>query len=296
MVSGEALSDALQVSRVAVWKHIRRLRELGYGIVSTAQGYRLESSPDTPFAWEFPEREGRIHYQRSVGSTMDLARDLARKGSPAMTVVVAEEQTQGRGRMARSWISEREGLYFTVVTRPELAPALAARVGFAAAVSLARVARDSYRVPAQVKWPNDVLVGERKLAGILAEMEITGERVQYVNLGMGINVNHHPELPGRPATALKLETGAPVSRKAVLAQFLAAFETRLAGIQTLAVMEEWKALTMTLGRRVEIVAPGETLGGRAVDLDPTGALVLETDSGELRQVHYGDCFPQPPEK
>lgn len=293
VLSGEALSSILGVSRVAVWKHIRRLQELGYAIDSTPQGYRLDAAPDTPFPWEFPEREGNIHYQQSVGSTMDLARDLARKDCPAMTVVVAEEQTQGRGRMARQWVSAPKGLYFTVVTRPDLAPAQAVRVGFAAAVSLAQLVRDHFGVPAWVKWPNDLLVGESKLAGMLAEMETAGELVQFINIGIGINVNHHPDNPDVAATSLQKETGGMVSRQAVLKLFLAAFEACLDRIHTTEVIDQWKALTQTLGRQVRVVTRQSTITGWARDVDDTGALKVETAPGEIRLVHYGDCFLLP---
>jgi len=291
--SGEELSEALGISRVAVWKHIRRLRELGYDITATPQGYRLDHSPDTPFAWEFPHRQGLIHYHPSVDSTMNGARDLARQDCPAMSVVVSGEQTSGKGRMARQWVSAPQGLYFTVVTRPDLAPPLAPRVGFAAAVSLARVFRDEYSVAARVKWPNDVLTDQGKLAGMLAEMETDGEWVRHVNVGIGVNVNHHPEIAETAATSLKAETGGPVSRKQVLDLFLTAFETRLEQIHAPSIMEEWKELNQTLGKQVKIVTRTATLQGLALDVDDSGALVLETSGGDQRLVHYGDCFPLP---
>ena len=121
-VSGEVLSTALGLSRTAVWKQVRKLQELGYAIEASAKGYRLDGSPDAPLPWEFPGREETVHYFTEVSSTMDIARKLARDGCPPFSVVVADRQTKGRGRLQRSWHSEPGGLYFTVVLRPSLPP------------------------------------------------------------------------------------------------------------------------------------------------------------------------------
>ncbi|GAF85753.1 unnamed protein product, partial [marine sediment metagenome] len=122
VVSGEMLSSELGITRVSIWKHIRRLRESGYSIIGTPKGYRLINSPDIPFSWEFPERESQIHYFSEVTSTMDVAKDLARKGCPDFTVVVAGHQKKGRGRLKRIWFSSEGGLYFTIVLRPKISP------------------------------------------------------------------------------------------------------------------------------------------------------------------------------
>ncbi|MFZ0728487.1 MAG: biotin--[acetyl-CoA-carboxylase] ligase [Desulfobacterales bacterium] len=289
-VSGEALSAALGLSRTAVWKQIRKLQELGYAIAPSAKGYRLDGSPDTPLPWEFPGREQRIHFFPEVASTMDIARNLAREGCDPFTVVVADRQTQGRGRLQRSWHSAAGGLYFTVVLRPLLPPLLSSRVSFCASLSLAVTLQRLFGVAAALKWPNDILVDERKLAGMLSEMEAETDRIAFVNVGIGLNVNNDPAGAGAAATSLTEILGRPVSRVRLLAEYLDALESRLASIEKMDVIAEWKARTVTLGRQVEIVTQRETVTGKAVDVDENGSLILQLDDGSLRSVIYGDCF------
>jgi len=177
VVSGSAICARLGTSRVAVWKHIQKLQEMGYGIESGPKGYRLNSSPDSLQPWEFPGREDRVVFLPEAASTMDVAKELARKGCPAFTVVVAGRQTQGRGRLRRVWDSGEGGLYFRVVLRPSLPVLWSPRVNFLAALTLADVLRDGYGVDAGLKWPNDILVEGRKLSGLLAEMGSEGAQV-----------------------------------------------------------------------------------------------------------------------
>jgi BirA family biotin operon repressor/biotin-[acetyl-CoA-carboxylase] ligase len=289
-VSGEILSTYLGLTRTAVWKQIRKLQELGYVIEASAKGYRLDGSPDTPLPWEFPGREETVHYFTEVSSTMDIARQLARDGCPPFSVVVADRQTKGRGRLQRSWHSEPGGLYFTVVLRPSLPPLMSARVSFGAALVLAQALKRLYDVAAAVKWPNDILVKERKLAGMLSEMEAETDRMAYVNVGIGLNVNNDPSGAAAVATSLKEILGRPVSRIRLLQAYLEALEARLARIEEADVIAEWKAHNVTLGRRVEIVTQRETVAGTAVDVDEHGSLILQLSDGSRRTVIYGDCF------
>lgn len=289
-VSGEFLSTALGLSRTAVWKQIRKLQGLGYAIEASAKGYRLDGSPDTPLPWEFTGREETIHYFPEVSSTMDIARTLAREGCPPFSVVVADRQTKGRGRLQRSWHSEAGGLYFTVVLRPSLPPLMSPRVSFCAALVLVLTLESLLDVTAAVKWPNDILVKERKLAGMLAEMEAETDRLAYVNVGIGLNVNNDPSGATAAATTLKEVLGRPVSRIRLLQAYLEALEARLPTIEETDVIAEWKAHSVTLGRRVEIVTQRETVAGMAVDLDENGSLILQLADGSRRTVIYGDCF------
>lgn len=289
-MSGEYLSSTLGISRVSIWKHIHKLKELGYNIDSTTSGYRLADSPDTPFPWEFPEREDRVHYFPEVSSTMEIARDLARKNCPELSVVVAGRQTAGRGRLNRQWLSDDGGLYFTVVLRPDIAVPISSRVNFLASLTLARVLRESFQIEAAVKWPNDILVKERKLSGMLSELEAEADRVFFINIGMGINVNNDPGGIEPPGISLKTLMGREVSRIELLARFLDEFEKRLAGADFENVVSEWKKYTITLQRRVRIVTREETCEGLALDVDENGALIVELDDGTLKQIIYGDCF------
>lgn len=293
VVSGETLSAKLGISRVSVWKHIKKLKELGYDIPATSTGYQLVSSSDPLFPWEFPGRESKIHYFEEVTSTMDVARDLARKGCPDFTVVIAGRQNKGRGRLKRVWHSEAGGLYFTIVLRPELPPVFSTRIIFMASLTLARTLREMFGIDAMVKWPNDILVHDWKISGILSEMEAESDRITFMNIGVGVNVNNDltPEEP--TAGSLKAILGRTVSRGEVLARFLDKLENRIKGRAFDRVIAEWKQHTMTIDRHVKIVTTRETYEGLAVDVDENGALVLQLADGSLKKVIHGDCFHQP---
>lgn len=290
VVSGEALSREIGVSRVAVWKHLQKLQEMGYGIEATARGYRLLEVPDRLYSWEFPGWETRIHHYDEVGSTMEVARRMARKGCPAYTVVAAERQTAGRGRLQRTWVSGTGGIYLTVVLRPVLPPQFGYRVNFAASAVLARVLRRRYDLDARVKWPNDILVEGRKVCGLLAEMEAEADLVSFVNVGLGINANNAAPVTETGAVSLRQVLGRPVSRRNLLADFLGALERRLTGQDLADAVVEWRRYAMTLDRRVRVVTTRETIEGRAVDVDESGALIVEQADGSRRAVIYGDCF------
>lgn len=292
VLSGERLSEKLRISRVSIWKHIKKLQECGYEIISTAKGYELTKSPDTPFPWEFPNFKDRIHYFPEVESTMDVARNLARKGADHLSVVIADRQIKGRGRLRRQWFSERGGLYFTTILRPVIAPALSFRISFSASLALIRILRDLYSVDAKVKWPNDILVDEKKLSGMLSEMETEADLVSYINIGMGINVNNDPLVAEPNATSLKFLLNRDVSRIEVLNHFLNEFEKFLSHIESEDIISKWKECSGTLNRGVKIVTTKEQIEGVAKDVDETGALVVELSDGTVKRVIHGDCFYQ----
>ena len=290
VVSGETLSARLGTSRVSVWKHIRKLQSLDYEIASTPKGYRLLSSPEVPFPWEFPARASQIHYFPEVTSTMDAAMALAREGCADFTVVVAGRQTKGRGRLQRIWQSFEGGLFFTIVLRPDIPPAWGSRINLAAAVDCAETLREMFAIDVKVKWPNDILFRERKLAGILLQMEAEVDKITFMNIGIGLNVNNAPETEVPTAVSLKDILGQTVSRKDILSKFLDRFETRMKLKDLQGVIGQWKSLNVTLHRRVTIVTIREQIKGMAVDIDDNGGLVVRLDNGETRTVIFGDCF------
>ena len=289
-LSGEAMSAELKITRVSVWKHIQKLRELGYDIASGPNGYRLKTSPDALYPWEFDRRASQIHFFREIPSTMDTARELARKGCPDFTVVIAQQQTKGRGRLARTWISDEGGLYFSVILRPEIPPVLSYRINFTASLCLTKVLRRLFQVPALVKWPNDILVGGGKLCGMLSELEAESDRVSFINLGIGINVNNNPAPKEQKAVSLKNLTGKEVERRLILSEFLDEFEAKTRSIAEENVIPEWKKFTGTLNQPVKIVTLHETLKGVAREIEDDGGLILELADGSTRKVLYGDCF------
>lgn len=292
IVSGQSISAQLGISRVSVWKHIQKLQELGYDIVATASGYRLENSPDIPFPWEFPEWESRLVYYPELPSTMALAKELARNNCPAFTTVIAGRQISGRGRLNRSWLSEEGGLYFTTVLRPDLPPALSFRVSFLASMTLARTLKEIFSIDARVKWPNDILVSERKISGMLSELEAEADRVAFINIGIGINVNNDPSAAQPTATSIKEILGREVSKKDILFRYLDAIEKEMQTAALDRVIQDWKQYAATLNRDVRVVTSKQVFTGRAIDVDDSGALILKSADGSLQKILYGDCFHQ----
>jgi BirA family biotin operon repressor/biotin-[acetyl-CoA-carboxylase] ligase len=301
-VSGEAISDKLGLSRAAVWKHVNALRAQGYTIEAVAaRGYRLVGIPDRLGPLELrpllsTHDVGReVHWFAEVGSTNDVAKELAEEGALHGEVVVAETQTAGRGRRGRAWVSPPgKNLYLSVVLRPELPPSRAPELTLLASVALCEAVRRTGVAGAAIKWPNDVLAGGRKLGGILTEMAAEPDVVQWVVLGTGVNVNaareDFPEELRDVATSLALERGEPVPRTLFAAALLSGLEAwldRHAAEGFAPVRAAWRELSDTLGRDVRVRAAGEELVGRAEDVDAQGALLVRTAAG-LQRVLAGD--------
>jgi len=289
-LSGETLSEQLGISRVSVWKHIRSLKKDGYVIEASPRGYKLVSSPDLLLPYEFPDLEQRIHYFQEIDSTMDAARELARKGAGEGTLVIAEAQAHGRGRLSREWLSPKGGIYFTLILRPSTSPAYAPRINLMASVAVATTIRKLFGLNAELKWPNDVLIGGRKVCGILAEMDAEMDVVNFVNVGIGINANTSIPQFEKTVTSLKDALGREISRKEFLSVVLVELERRQALLMEGALLEEWKKLSVTLNKYVRILSPGEVIVGRAIDIDTTGALIIRKRNGSLKKALAGDCI------
>jgi BirA family biotin operon repressor/biotin-[acetyl-CoA-carboxylase] ligase len=289
-LSGEMLSERLGVSRVAIWKHVRTLRNDGYSIDASPAGYRLLSCPDLLLPYEFPDLEGRIHYFREIGSTMDAARELAKEGAAEGTIVIAETQTRGRGRLGREWLSPQGGIYLTLILRPRISPAYAPRINLMVSIAVASTIRELFGLRAELKWPNDVQIGGKKVCGILAEMSAEMDVVNFVNVGIGTNVNNSMSRFREVATSLKDELGREISRKRFLNALLAEMDERRAILMEPELLHQYRRLSCTLGRDVRMTSLGEEVTGKAIDVDAMGALVLKEKDGSLRTVVVGDCI------
>ena len=289
-LSGETLSEQLGVSRVSIWKHIHSLKEDGYVIEASSRGYRLISSPDLLLPYEFPDLEQKIHYFPAIGSTMDAARELAKRGAKEGTIVIAEAQTRGRGRLSREWLSPEGGIYFTIILRPRISPAYAPRINLMVAVAVAATIRKLLGLKAELKWPNDVLIEGRKVCGILAEIDAETDVINFVNVGIGINANTSIPQFEKTATSLKDALGREISRKDFLRSLLVEIERRQPLLMKVDLLEEWKKLSATLKKDVRIMSLGEEVLGQAIDIDATGALILKGKDGSLKTVLVGDCI------
>ncbi|MBM9606235.1 biotin--[acetyl-CoA-carboxylase] ligase [Desulfopila inferna] len=291
VLSGERISEELGTSRVSVWKHIQGMVKSGIPIVSSPKGYLLSSDPDSLNPLEFGDRKDQIHHFGEILSTMNEAIKLAQQGCPEFTVVVAERQTQGRGRMERVWASADGGLYFTLVLRPIVPVMLAGLVNLAAAVEMAALL-GSYGITASLKWPNDILVGTHKICGFLSQMESEGDLLRHLNIGIGLNVNNDPKKEEPSAVSLRELLGRQVPRREILINFLNRFEKRLENFDAATVIEDWKAGNSTIGQHVRISTLRTTVEGVAMDINGDGALILQMDDGSHQTVVHGDCFYQ----
>ncbi len=302
-ISGEKLASELGVSRTAVWKAVKSLRSRGYSIEAVPRrGYRLVKTPDVIFPQEI--KRGlrtrvfgrKIVYFEEVASTNDVAKELASQGAPEGTLVIAEMQTRGRGRMSREWFSPRGGLWFSIILRPDMTPGEVPLLALMLGVGVAKaLLREGLRC--HLKWPNDVLVDGRKVCGILTELDAEMDVVNYVIGGIGINVNN--EVKDFPmefrhlATTVKAELGRKVSRVVLLKHVLEELERTYDGLNEKGgsvVLDEWRRLSSTLGKRVRVVTHGRTIEGLALDVADNGALLIELENGRIEKIISGDCL------
>lgn len=308
-VSGAELSQKLGLTRAAIWARVNELRRLGYEIEASPHlGYRLHGTPDVLHADDLltrlphPRIVGRdIQVFQSTTSTNDVVEKLARDGVQEGVVVFAESQTQGRGRLGRKWLSPPgKGLWFSVLLRPGVRPPEATRLTVATATALRRAIQAETGLHPAIKWPNDILVNHRKVAGILTELSAEPDRVKHVILGVGVDVNlNASEFPPdlrRQATSLKIETGEPVTRPALAAAILRELDADYARIRAgefSAVADEWEAHCTTVGQTVAIRIGQRLVRGRAESLGDEGALLLRTEHGHIERIIGGDVTVEP---
>ncbi len=302
-ISGEELGKRLNVSRTAVWKHINELRN---------RGYKIDSSPKSGYSFIksthllLPEEIGLglntqimgkhiVHYDE-VSSTQDIAAELARGGAAEGTLVIAEMQTKGRGRKGRSWVSLPEGgIYLSLILRPNLMPPQIVQIPLIAGLALTKAIKDIVPLQPMIKWPNDIIIGKKKVGGILTEMSCEIDGVNYIVLGIGINVNMPASLlveqTAGIATSLAAEYGEYISRAKLVQCFLSEFETiytKFLASGFSLVRDEWKVLNNTIGSWVKVSDGGEEIEGEALDIDNDGFLLVRKESGDVSRIISGD--------
>ena len=305
-VSGQQISKDLHVLRTAIWKHINVLKERGYIFESsTRKGYRLIYAPNllTPLEIDsalHTETFGRhVVYLESTQSTNEEAKKIAREGAEEGTIVVAEEQITGHGRLARGFYSPfAKGIWFSLILRPKFFPMEASKCTLLAAVGVCRGIRRMGLADAGIKWPNDILVHGKKLVGILTLMSASMEKIDYIIMGIGINTgikkNEFPEDFREGATSF-LNEGINVSRKDLLAAILGELEKEYSIAQDEGfdkVLDDWRALSVTLGQEVRVIFGDDSYTGKAVDIDRDGCLLVNTGS-EVKRVIAGDVSIRP---
>ncbi len=302
-ISGQEISAVLHVSRAAVWKQIKVLREMGFEIESKhSQGYRLLSAPDLLLAAEIENGlDGQLIGQKVVSfsetdSTNVRARRLAENGALEGTVVIAEQQSSGRGRLGRRWESPfGVNIYCSVILRPEIPIQKAPQLTFLSAVAVAETLNKNCSLSAEVKWPNDILVKGAKISGLLNEMSAETEKIHFVILGIGINLNmtrdQFPKKLNYPATSALIETGKTIDRQQFLQTFLQYLDSYYAEFSERGfapIRRRWESLSGIMNLQVEVDQGGEKLQGTVVGLDSEGALRLQLEGGQIKTILTGD--------
>jgi BirA family biotin operon repressor/biotin-[acetyl-CoA-carboxylase] ligase len=301
-VSGEYLSETLGISRTMVWKHVGSLRDGGYIIESvTSQGYRLKEIPDRLLPAEvkqdlktdFVGKE--IYYFDEIKSTSVKAKELA-TDNPEGTVIIAEKQLEGKGRMGKGWYSPPGGIWFSMILKPRIPPDHVHRLTLVAGVAVAEVLSE-LGLNAEIKWPNDILINEKKVCGILTEMEAELDVVNYVIVGVGIDANIDldmlPPITMMQTTSLREELGRDVDRIALVRGILERFERHYTAFlkgDFHSILKRWREHSSTIGRRVKIVAGLRTIEGEAVGIDHDGELIVELDDGTVEKEITGTCY------
>ena len=301
-ISGEYLSETLNVSRTAIWKHIKNLKSKGYIIEGISnKGYKLISSPDlltkselSPMLKTSVMGRNIIHFD-DIDSTNIKAKELAQKDIEDGSIIIAEKQTLGSGRFNRKWVSPKGGLWFTLVLRPNIPPNEAPKVTQIAAASVFKTLQD-FNINATIKWPNDILINDKKLCGILAEMKCDMDSVHYLVLGIGMNININEsdfdEAVKPIATSLKIQYNKDFNRSEILSLFLNHFENlynkfinSLDLSETISICRDHSNI---FGRKAKLITYNNEEIVTCISLSNTGDLIVRDSSGNEKSVLAGE--------
>lgn len=302
-VSGQEFADEFGLSRTAIWKYIKEFEEQGYEIGTVRKkGYYLISSPDLVNEanirkyLEDTSYGEKIYYYPTCESTQTIAHEFAQQAANDGTIVIAEEQTMGKGRLSRPWNSNaKQGIWMSVILRPQLTPQQAPQLTLVAAVAVTRAIEEVAAVFPQIKWPNDLLVNERKVTGILTELLADPDRVKAVVIGIGINVNQQledfPEELQSIATSLRMVSGQEVNRAQLIAKILKNLEqyTKLYeshGFGPIKLL--WESYSNTVGKQITAVMLNETIRGKVLGISEEGMLQVQIADGTIRSIYSAD--------
>jgi BirA family biotin operon repressor/biotin-[acetyl-CoA-carboxylase] ligase len=301
-VSGDYLTSQLGISSAQLSREIEKLKDDGYSIDSSKQGYRLIKTPHRILPYEIQrnlttEYIGReIHHYSEVDSTNNVAKELAEKGSPEGTIIIAESQRSGKGRRGKKWLSPQGGVWMTIILRPDVQPSQAPFLTLLTGVAVAETLKKECNLDVGIKWPNDILIGNKKVCGILTEASARGEELDYIVVGIGIDLNVDVDdfPPGlrEGATSLQQELEKEVSGVKLVQNFLVNFEKLYNDFkkgQANQILNKWRRLSTTIGSTVEVRKKGRTVRGEAVGITKDGVLILEMPDGTLRKIISGNA-------
>ncbi|MBS4199485.1 biotin--[acetyl-CoA-carboxylase] ligase [Bacillus sp. FJAT-49732] len=306
-LSGQALADIIGCSRTAIWKHIEELRKSGFELEAVRKkGYRLISKPDKLSDHEIligleTKTIGRhVHYYESVESTQLIAHKVAREEAPEGTLVIAGEQTGGKGRMARPWhSSKQQGIWMSLIIRPKLPPEKAPQFTLITAIACARAIEEVTGLETNIKWPNDILYKGKKLTGILTELQGEADKVNFLVIGIGMNVNQKkedfPEHVKEIASSLEIEAGHKVSKIEMIQKILKYFEKYYElymekGFAPLKIL--WESYAAGIGKPIIARTITGEISGIALGISNEGILKVEDDEGTIHHIYSADIeFP-----
>ena len=303
-ISGEVVAQRLGISRVAVWKQIQKLKNMGYKITSDQNlGYCLVSRPDLLLPQEIQRGlstnyiSKEIYYFPELKSTNIMAKEKASHGAEGIgegTLIIAERQSAGKGRLGREWFSPAGGIWLSIILYPQLSPSYISRITLMTAVAAVKSIKICTQIESQIKWPNDILINEKKVCGILTEMSAELDIINWVVVGIGINVNiDHREFPEdiqENTISLKEILGKEVFRVKLVQTFLQEFEKyyeKLKREEFPSILREWKLYSHTLGMKIEVNIGEKVVIGEAIGINENGALILKKEDGELVEIISG---------
>ncbi|BCB04508.1 biotin--[acetyl-CoA-carboxylase] ligase [Bacillus sp. KH172YL63] len=302
-LSGQALADIAGCSRTAIWKHIEELRKEGFVLEAVRKkGYRIIETPDGVSGNNIRLGLGTktlgtvIHYEETVESTQKIAHMLASDGAVEGTLVIADEQTAGRGRLMREWHSSKgTGIWMSLILKPLLPPQKAPQFTLITAVAVVQAIEEATGLEPQIKWPNDILIDGKKVTGILTELQAESDKINSIIIGIGMNVNqqseHFPDEIQGIATSLSLEKGEHISRAEVVQKVL----ERIEALYSLYMKEGftpikllWESYAISIGKRIRARTINGTIEGRALGITEDGVLKIEDSSGTVHQIYSAD--------
>ena len=302
-LSGQDLSDVLKISRVAVWKHIRKIRELEYDVESRQKlGYRLKSDTCLLLPWEITDGldtkiiGSHIHYFTEIDSTQDHAIMMATGTAADGTVIVAQRQSGGKGRKGRKWVSPKGGIWCSIILRPKFSVPAVTLFPMAAALALSKAIQETLGLKTELKWPNDLMLEGKKVAGMLVDASLESNKIKSLILGTGINFDvdsRHLEkqlknTPNFYGAATLVKKGSRQANPKILVQafFRELEETycQLNDMRVRDIISEWTKESSTIGKKVSIDTAEGSIKGKAIRIDDDGALVVSTDNGHVRVV------------
>lgn len=300
-VSGQDLSENLGISRTAIWKHVVSLRNEGYSIeAAPRKGYKLTKVPDLLLPQELQRSlntktvGNKIYYYGVVDSTISIAKEKLLNGADDGSVVIAEKQTGGKGRLGKNWVSSKGGIWMSVVFKPNLDPVEAPKITISASISILKALKD-IGIDVQVKWPNDILVNGKKIAGVLLEMNCDLDRIDYVIVSMGINVNNNfsskQSSLKRSATSVKNEIGKKIKRVPLATRVLTHLENSYSKIfdnHFDEILLDWKEHCVTIDKIIKLKTINEEYTGKAIDVDQYGRLLVLLENGDRKLFSSGE--------